>query len=96
MVTGTTSSGFEYSIDERVFKSWAVVSLLGELAKLEESDSTEIDFINVMAELERNLFTDKGKALEKHIKAANDGFAPTAEVLKNLIEIVQSSQQLKN
>lgn len=97
MLEGRTSTGYEFSIDDSVLKDWRLVRNLAKLESLEESsEAIEIDFINVMAEVECIMFKDKGKALEKHIQSLNDGTIPTDVLLKELIEILKSNTQTKN
>lgn len=90
MIKGTTSSGFKYEINENIKKDWRFVSNLTKLKQLEDSDSLEVDFINVMAEIESIIFSDKGKAFEKHIMKNNEGIIPTDVVLAELMEIIKN------
>ena len=92
MITGTTSSGFKFEIDENIKKDWRFIQKLTRLKELEDSDSKEVDFINIMADIERLVFADKGKAFEKFIASKNNGLMPTDVVLKELIEIIRSDE----
>lgn len=92
MIKGVTSSGFEYEINENIKQDWRFVQKLTKLKELEESDSKEIDFINIMADMESLIFADKGKAFEKHIASKNDGLVPTLVVLKELLEIIKNKE----
>lgn len=90
MIKGTTSSGFEYEINENIKKDWRFIQKLTRLKELENSDSKEIDFINIMADIEALIFADKGKAFEKHIASKNDGIVQVDVILKELLEIIKS------
>lgn len=89
MIKGVTSSGFKYEIDENIKKDWRFIQKLTKLKELEDSDSKEVDFINIMADIEKLIFADNGKAFEKFIASKNDGHMPTDIVLKELIEIIR-------
>lgn len=93
---GITESGFEYNINDAVLRDWSFVKAMAEIKYLEESDSEEIDFINISAKLEKILFKDGGKAFEKHIASLNDGFVPTDVLIKELFEIIKSRPETKN
>lgn len=92
MIKGTTSSGYKYQIDERIKTDWNFVRKLALLEELQFSDSKEIDFINIMAEIERIIFADNGKSFEAHIAKKNDGFTPTEVILRELIEIIKGEE----
>ena len=52
-IKGKTSSGYEFEINEEIMKDWRFVKKLSKLKELEEdSDSIEIDFINIMSDIE--------------------------------------------
>lgn len=93
---GTTTSGFEFEIDDRILTDWRFVSELTNLKDLEDSDSKEIDFIGSMKNIEKLIFKDNGKAFEKHIASQNDGAVPTDVLLKELLEIIKSKAETKN
>lgn len=97
MLEGRTSTGYEYSIDESILKDWRFVRNLSKLTELEDnSDAIETDFINIMSELEKIIFADKGKSLEKHIQSLNNGKVPTDILLRELVEIIKSKNEIKN
>ena len=92
MIVGVTQSGFNYEIDENLKNDWRFISTLTKLKELEDSDSAEVDFINVMADIEKMLFADKGKAFEKHIAKLNEGRVPIDIVLTELLEIIKNDE----
>ena len=79
----------------RIFKRY--VDYKRTLKDLEEnSESVELDFVSIMSEMEKILFSDKGKSLEKHIAKLNDGTIPTDVLLKELIEVIKTNEETKN
>lgn len=93
---GTTTSGFEFEIDDRILSDWRFVSEMANLKDLEDSDSKEVDFIVSMKNVEKLIFKDNGKAFEKYIASQNDGTVPTDVLLKELLEIIKSKAETKN
>lgn len=84
-----TTSGFKFEIDERIKKDW---DFLEAVADLQENPS---NFSNI-----KKLFTmligEKGfDDLKEHIKSQNDGFCPVDTLTKELIEIIQSDNNIK-
>ena len=102
MLEITTKSGFECKIDEKVLSDWRVIKELAKLREFEDIDeSTEdgdtvLDFINVMSKIEELIFKDKGKALEKHILANNDGTVAPVVLFKDIMSIFSEAKKLKN
>ena len=97
MIEGSTSTGYSYCIEDKVLKDWRFVRCLSQLKDLEEnSESVEFDFVSIMSEMEKILFSDKGKSLEKHIAKLNDGTIPTDVLLKELIEVIKTNEETKN
>jgi len=97
MIKGKTSSGFKYEIADEILKDWRFVQSMSKLKELEDnSDSIELDFINIMAEIEKLIFSDKGKAFEKHLANKNNGFIPTDIFLAELLEIIKHDDSTKN
>ena len=96
-IKGETSSGFEFEIDERILKDWGFIKKLSKLKELEDnSESMEVDFINIMADIENIIFVDKGKAFEEHIAKKNEGMMPVDIVLKELLEVIKGKKETKN
>lgn len=96
-IKGKTSSGYEFEINEEIMKDWRFVKKLSKLKELEEdSDSIEIDFINIMSDIETILFDDKGKTFEEHIRKSNRGLMPTDIVISELLEVIKSKPEIKN
>lgn len=99
MIKGITTSGFEYSIDERKLSDWRVIKNLAKLKDLEDVSDNEdvaLDFINIMGNIEEIIFADKGKAFEKHILSQNNGIVAPVVALKEILEILKSNKETKN
>lgn len=96
MITGVTTSGYKYAIDENILADWRVVKKLAKLKELEESDEGALAFISVMGEIEELIFKDKGKAFEKAILKKNDGIVAPVVCLTELMEIFKQAKQAKN
>lgn len=88
-ITGKTSSGFEYSFDNRILSDWGFISLLQRVMSIK--DAKHVDKIEIMQEL---LLTVLGEEqtdrLIEYIRINNDGFAPVEIVMKELGEIIES------
>ena len=87
-ITGTTSTGFEYSYDQRVLTDWDFVSLLGTLTDKSIKDTEKIS--NMRKLLFLILGEEQMNNLIEHIRELNDGFAPIEEITKELGEITSS------
>lgn len=84
---GTTKSGFEYKVDERIIKSWRFMDLT---KKMKEGDTLE-QFGALSEALEMMLGGPEEKErLLQHVEAANDGFADIEKVTEEFNEIVLS------
>ena len=92
MIKGKTSSGFKYKLNDNIKKDWRFIQKLTKLKEIEDSASKEIDFINIMAEIESIIFEDKGKAFEAHIAKNNDGIVPIDIALKELLEVIKGDE----
>lgn len=91
MIEGKTKSGFKYRIDERVLDDWRLIEAI------RDSDSEDGSAaIRGMVNISNLLLGDQADALKKHIADRNDGFIPKDVMVNTMIEIVQSSKELKN
>ena len=91
MIEGKTKSGFKYSIDERILDDWNLVEAIGN----SESDDASL-VIRGMMDLSKLLLGEQANALKKHIADKHDGFVPKDVMLNTMVEIVQSSREIKN
>ena len=87
-ITGKTSSGFEYSFDQRALTDWDYISLLGTLMDKEVKDFEKLT--NMRKLLFLILGEEQTNALIAHVRELNDGFAPIEEITKELGEITSS------
>ena len=95
MVTGTTSTGFEYTIDERRVRSWSVVK---KIAAMQNSKS-DIAVYGIAIELISDLLgEEQEKKLTDHVTQIY-GYDDAEIVSKEFFEIIGSARQdqgLKN
>ena len=91
MIEGKTKSGFKFTIDERALDDWRLIEAINDS---ESNDGSIV--IRGMINLQTLLLGDQADALKKHIADKNDGFIPKDAILNTMIEIVQSSKDLKN
>lgn len=84
-----TSTGFEYSIDERIKTDWDFLLLLTELQK-KPSD------MSILEKLIIKVLGQKGfEKLKSHISKRNDGFCPVNEVSAEIMEILKTDDASK-
>lgn len=91
MIEGKTKSGFKYKIDERILDDWRLIEAVGDA---ESNDGSRV--VRGMTNLLEILLGDQADALKKHIADKNDGYIPKDIMLNTMIEIVKSSNELKN
>lgn len=100
MITGVTSSGYKYKVNEDILSDWRVVKELAKLKGFEDIDEEDtdriLDFINVMASVEGLIFKDGGKGLEKHILRHNNGVVAPLVLFQDLMDIFKASKEAKN
>ena len=91
IIEGKTKSGFKFKIDDRILDDWRLIDAIG----LSESDDAS-EQIRGMRDLVRLVIGDQFDALKKHIADKNDGYIPSKNVTDLIIEIVNTSKELKN
>lgn len=91
IIEGKTKSGFKFKIDDRILDDWRLIDAIG----LSESDDAS-EQIRGMRDLVRLVIGDQFDALKKHIADKNDGYIPSKKVTDLIIEIVNTSKELKN
>lgn len=85
---GTTKSGYDYNIDERVFQDWRFVTALADCQKNRNNPLLSMAGIQ---DLTRLAF---GKDFDKYINyiaSKNDGFCPTEIVMLDINEIFKNA-----
>lgn len=88
---GTTKSGYQYNIDDRILKDWRFVTAL---TKCQQS-KTPFDSLEGVQEMTRLLFGDKFDEYMQFISSRNDGFCPS-EVIMEEVKGIFESAALKN
>jgi hypothetical protein len=91
MIEGKTSSGFEFTVDERILEDWSLV----EAISMADSDD-ESEQIRGLMNLVKIVLGDQFDALKKHIADRNDGYVPSPEVSATIVEIIKTSRAIKN
>lgn len=82
MVTGVTSTGFKFSVNEAVIEDWRFVTAIADA----ESDDDRAK-LQGTAQMVRLLLDRKSeRALMEHVKR-EDGIVPTEAVQKEVVEI---------
>lgn len=81
MIKGTTSSGFEFEIDEKQLKNYEFVELISEV------DENEL----LMPKLLKMLLGDQVAALKDHIRDEN-GIVPIEKMVQEIKDIFGNAQ----
>ena len=90
---GTTKSGYEFNIDNRILSDWRFVEALTKCQSKSSNEFEKLAGIQTMAKL---LFGDKYDEYIKHIASKNDGFCPSEIIMGEITEIFQSANGSKN
>lgn len=86
MITGVTSSGFEFEVDERKINDFRYVELL---AMAESKDASEM--LRGLTSLPKFMLGEDGaKKLMDKIAAENDGFIPQELVYEEITSIINA------
>lgn len=91
MVTGTTATGFEYTIDERRVKSWSMVKKIAQM----QGAKSDIAVYGIAIELINDLLgEDQEQRLMDHVTRIY-GYDDAEMVSKEFFEIIGSVKQDK-
>lgn len=90
IITGKTTSGFEYEIDSRIKEDWRIVELYPELTAPDLNDQAR-----ACVKLLVILFKDKGEALKQFVADQNDGYIPASALMGIIGEILAVEPVLK-
>lgn len=96
MITGKTSTGYEFRVDERTINDWRFVKAI---AKAESNvPSDKIVGLNALCEM---LLGEEGEEqLMKQLASENDGFVPQEQVYGAVVEIInivkEQNEKTKN
>ena len=86
MLTGTTSSGFEYSLDEDTLNDMELVDLMVEVQKDSENIRATMEFY------ERIIGTEQKKRLYDHLRDEN-GRVPVKQYFLECTEMVKALKE---
>lgn len=96
MKEGKTSTGFKYSVNEKLIKDYRFVKLLAELDAIEDKEDSRAFLL--CSELITKLLGDDGEErVLKHVE--KDGIALPEDVYRELGEILRAleeDQEIKN
>lgn len=90
VVKGKTSTGFSFSVDDRIEKD---VRLARVLVKANGDD--DIERLNAIFEFEKLLLGNQVEKFEEHVAKKNDGYVPTEVVSNLLLEIFGALKNAK-
>lgn len=93
MVKGTTTSGFNFEIDERLAEDYRFLSSILIAEDEKEADITRLKACFDICEF---IMGDQKEAFIEHIKSKNDGYVPFTVVKDEVAEIIAESKKLKN
>jgi hypothetical protein len=86
MITGKTSTGFSFEIDESNFDSWELLELMSDV----ETNAAKI------VPAARMLLGNEYEPLKEHVKKTNDGRMPIETVTNEIMEIFSMVPNGKN
>ena len=92
MVEGKTKSGFNYKYDERILNDYGLLEAIGDF----DASSQKIEQVTALKRIIDYLLGDNREAFLEHIASKNDGFRPLDVMQAEILEIINSSQQIKN
>lgn len=88
---GKTKSGYKYKFDERILSDWRLIQAISD----SESADASVQIKGTTALVDLIFAEDKQRLLD-HIAKKNDGFCPVDAVTREVTEIIQSVNALKN
>ena len=91
MIEGKTSTGFEFSVDERINDDWRIIDAIVD----SESEDASVKLKATKTLVDLVLGKDKERMI-KHIADNNDGVCPSDAVLNEVTEIFNAIKELKN
>ena len=92
MVEGKTKSGFNYKYDERILNDYGLLEAIGDF----DASSQKIEQVTALKRIIDYLLGENREAFLEHIAKKNDGFRPLDVMQAEILEIINSSQQIKN
>ena len=82
---GTTKSGFQFNVNDKVLKDWRFTMALTKM----EKHKTPFDALQGMNEMAELLLGDDMNKFFEHIKSQNEGLVPFEIVTAELKEILE-------
>lgn len=92
MVEGKTKSGFEFKYDERILNDYGLLEAIGAF----DESTGKIQQVAALKKMLDYLLGDNKDAFMEHIASKNDGFRPLDAIQAEMLEIISSSEKLKN
>ncbi len=87
MITGTTSNGFEYKIDENALKDWDYVDLVLRMNRTDD----DLERVECLKDVIKIIFPgEEMERLKTFLKEKNNGYAPIDEISNMYKEITES------
>lgn len=93
MVKGTTKSGFDFEIDERLAEDYRFIEAV---IIADDNESTDLEKLKAVFNICDFVLGKDKDAFIEHIKKNNDGFVPLTIVKDEVAEIISKSKELKN
>lgn len=84
MITGTTSQGFKFKVNEKLLNDWRFVKAI----RRSESDDQGERLLGVTDIIYMLLGEEQSDKLAEHIAEQNNGIAPVDSMYKAVIEIL--------
>ena len=84
MITGKTSQGYKFSVDERVLKDWKFVKAI----RRSESKDNGQKLLGVMDLIIMLLGEDQADEISEEIAKKNNGFSSIDEMYQIVVEIL--------
>lgn len=84
---GTTKSGYQYNIDNRILKDWRFVNALSNAQK----SKSEFEKLEGVLEMAKILFGDTYDAYLEYIASKNDGYCDSDVIMEEIKEIFESA-----
>lgn len=84
---GTTKSGYQYNIDNRILKDWRFVMALSNAQK----SKSQFEKLESVLEMTKILFGDTYDAYLEYIASKNDGYCDSDVIMEEIKEIFESA-----
>lgn len=92
MVEGKTKSGFAFKYDERILNDYGLLEAIGAF----DESTGKVQQVTALKRMLDYLLGDNKDAFMEHIALKNNGFRPLDVIQTEILEIISSSEKLKN